>query len=245
MFQCPQATEDEQPRKCYFREVSQCGDHVSRFICNAHAAMFGLIYRMVNYQDANNDSWSRIETYVSSPASFNIPLFKDRNGEILLSEIYSFALSVENSFPEVRVGRLRDTISCLMGITAYECTTNGWLNDPNTRVIVQDADSVKVTNTLPTLHKLLFYYAKPSLVRNVRNDTHVFLVPNVSLQYDTTNPSVATYHFVIPSKKTMLKWTDRPNCVATSVVLNAVRVTGESQQVRFFKPISTPGTRVC
>lgn len=242
MFSCYNDQEEDRPQPCRFREVSPCREQVSKFVCNEHAAMFGLRYRLTNYLNGDNDSWSSIDTFVSSTASFNLPLFLDQNGEILLSEIHSFALSVCNSFPNIRLEVLKNVIACLMGINAYDnnCVNGGWLEDESTRIIVQDTDGTKALRQLPPLHKMLFYYTKPGSIHSSNGD-HLFLVPNIMLQYDTTNSTTATYHFVIANKKNMLKWSNRPNSVATPIVLNAIRETNVKQQTRTFKPLPTGG----
>nr|WOJ45344.1 vp39 [Apis mellifera nudivirus] len=241
MFSCFNDINVEQKKSCRFKDVSPCRELVSNFICNEHAAIFGLTYKTASYQNGNNDVWTNIETYISSSANFSLPLFLDPSGEILTSEIHAFALAACNSFPNIRVEALKNVIACYMGMNAYDtnCSYGGWLDEDSTRIIVQDNNNmVKTLNYLPALHKMLLHYTKPSTVRNTANDSQIYLVPNLSLQYDINNSTQATYQFIVPNKKILLKWTNKPDCVATPIVLNAIRENAPKHRVRAFKPLS-------
>lgn len=236
MFSCHQY--DDVPRKtCRFKDVSPCRDQVSKHICNEHARIFGLAYRVVSYTNGNNDCWSSIESYICSNSNFHLPLFIDTNCEVLMSEIQSFALAACNTFPNIKLKGLEDAIACLMNLSAYDnnCTFGGWLDDENTRLIVQNQDGVQGLSYIPPLHRLLFHHSKPSLTRNSVDGSQIYLVPNVSLQYDVSNSTAATYHFVVPNKEYVLKYTDNPDCVATPLVLNAIRKNTAKQITRKFR----------
>lgn len=241
MFSCFTEDFDKKKKTCRFKEVSPCRDQVSEYICNEHASIFGIAYKTASYQNGNNDVWSNVESYISSSANFSLPLFLDPSGEILLSEIEAFALSACNVHPNIRAEALKNAISCLMGLNVYDtnCTFHGWLDDATTQIIVQDNNgAIKTLNYLPPLHKLLFHYSKPSTVRNSTDQSQIYLIPNVSLQYDVNNSTQPTYRFVVPNKKTVLKWTTKSDCVATPIVLNAIRENSMKHRVRSFKTIA-------
>lgn len=215
---------------------------VSKYVCNEHAELFGLTYEMVDYTNGNNDNWSKIVTYICSTANFHLPLFRNRNGEILVDEIHAFALTVCNNYPNVNREEFESRIACAMGMNAYDpaCSYGGWMDDEsNSMVIVQNGENVSAISQMPKLHRMLLHYTSPSITRNLTNGSQLYLVPTLSLEYDTTNPATDTYHFVIPSKQSVLKKTHRPNSVATPIVVNAVRNQQATSQLRVFKPITT------
>lgn len=236
MFTC--YAQDDREKKgisCRFKEVSSCREQVSKYICNGHAELFGITYKLASYLDGNNNAWSNIESYISSSSSFNLPLFIDANGEISMSEIHSFALSVSTTHPNIKIEAFQNAIACLMGINAYDnmCKFGGWLDEEFSTVLVQDNNDVRSINDLPHLHALLFHYSKPSLSLNNSDGSQVYLIPTISLQYD-----MSTYKFRVPNERSVLKWTTQPNCVATPIVLNAIRQTSSTQQVRAFRPVN-------
>lgn len=238
MFSCMNER-SERRRACYFNGISPCRDTISKYICNEHAALFGLTYELVDYTDGNNDNWSKIVTYICSTANFHLPLFLNRNGEILINEIHSFALTISNNHPNINLEEFENRIGCLMGMSAFEtkCSFGGWLDDGSSNVIIQQPDGAATITQLPQLHRMLLHYTSPSITRNTLNDSQVYLVPTLSLEYDATNPSITTYHFIVPNKKIVLKKTQRPNCVATPIIVNAVRNRQPTSQLKTFKPI--------
>jgi hypothetical protein len=246
MFSLYAETFNDQNKKCIFNRVSTCKTQISKYICNEHAALFGITYNLSNYQNGNNDSWTSIDMYISAPSNLNIPLFIDTNGEILTSEIHSFAVSACLNYPKINVEELENTIGYLLGLTAFDNrhTFDGWLEDQSTSVIVQDNGVVRSLYPLPPLHRMLFHYAKPSTIVNVDN-SQTYLVPNVSLEYDLSNTNVSTYRFVMVNRALTLKYTNKVDCVATPIVLNAIRKNATQPKTLTFKTMMTQTPIVC
>lgn len=249
MFSCFNDANLQQKKTCRFKDVSPCRDLVSTYICNEHASIFGITYKTASYQNGNNDVWNNIESYISSQANFSLPLFLDSHGEILLSEIHTFAMAACNTHPNIRVEALKNTIACLMGLNAYDknCSLGGWLDDSKTKIILQDRENKpKTLENLPPLHKMLLHYSKPSVTMlNSEDKSQIYLVPNLSLQYEINNSTHPTYRFIVPNKKVLLKWTNKADCVATPIVLNAIRESAPRNAVRSFKTLSNMETVVC
>lgn len=241
MFSCMN-DQPERARSCYFKGVSPCREMVSKYICNEHAELFGLTYELVDYTDGNNENWSKIVTYICSSANFHLPLFFNSSNEILVNEIHSFALTICNNHPNVKLEEFENRIACLMGVSAFEnkCSFGGWLDDSSSEIIVQEPNNVSVLTYLPQLHKMLFHYTMPSITRNSANEHQSYLVPSLSLEYNMNNPSSNTYHFIIPNKKIVLKKTKRQNSVATPIVINAIRRFKTNDQLKAFKPMKAP-----
>lgn len=237
---------NERNKKCLFNKVSACRTQISKYICNEHASLFGLTYKLANYQNGHNDAWTSIDMYISAPSNLNIPLFVDARGEVLTSEIHAFAISACINYPNINVEELENVIGYLLGLTAFENrhTFDGWLEDRSTKIIVQDNGVVRSLSQLPALHRMLFHYAKPSTIVNV-DASQTYLIPNVSLEYDTANTNSATYRFVMVNRALTLKYTNKSDCVATPVVLNAIRENTTEPKSRAFKPMANQSSLVC
>ena len=245
MFSCINE-KPQRMRACYFDGISPCREMISEYICNEHAELFGLVYELVDYTDGNNDNRSKIVTYICSLSNFHLPLFLNANGEVLVNEIHAFALTIQNNHPNIKIEEFENKIACLMGMSAFEvkCSFGGWLDDESSSIIVQQPDTVSVINQLPPLHRMLLRYTSPSITKNLANESQTYLIPTLSLEYDSMNPTTITYHFIIPNKKVVLKKTTRPNSVATPIVVNALRTQQASAQLKSFKPIANT-TMMC
>lgn len=239
MFSCMNE-QPERAKSCFFKGVSPCRTMISQYICNEHAELFGLTYELADYTDANNDTWSKIVTYVCSTANFHLPLFMNRDGQILVNEIHAFGLTIANNYPNINRQEFENRIACLMGINAFDSkcgTLGGWLDDESSAVIVQNGDTVSKIPMLPQLHRILLHYTSPSITKNPTTGDITYLLPSLSLEYDANNPSITTFHFIIPNKQIVLKRTSRPNSVATPLVVNAIRTQQLNAQPKTFKPI--------
>lgn len=242
MFSCVRE-DTREIKQCRGHKISPCrGNQVSKFFCNEHAEIFHLYYQNTFYQNGNDDTWTSIDTFVTGTGLLNIPLFLDSNCEVLMSEIKTFALSAKHRKPNIDVRELENMIACYMNLTAYDnCVVGGWLDDSSTKLIVQTGDTIQSLSYIPPLHKMLFFYTKPAILRNESDGSQVYLVPNVSLQSTMNTSSAQTYQFTIPNREYMLKYADQLNNLATPVVLNAIRVTTvQQQQSRKFKHIKAP-----
>uniref|UniRef100_A0A0C9REG7 Fam188a protein n=1 Tax=Fopius arisanus TaxID=64838 RepID=A0A0C9REG7_9HYME len=134
-------------------------------------------------------------------------------------------MAICNMNPHVKIETLKETIATLVGVSAYNTNQyhyGSWLTDKSTKIIVQEQSTVTAMQELPELHKILFYYAKPSAIINAIDKSQVYFIPNVSLEYDPLSSGTPTYNFIVPNKKLLLKWTNKPNCVASPIVLNAI-----------------------
>lgn len=235
---CGPYTENRIQKYCVFKDIGPCRDLVNPRICNGHAEYFGLTYRIVTYHNGNNETWTKLVTYVSAVSSLYIPLFLDSTNKVLLSEIRAFAINTQSSYPNIRVEEFQERLACMMGITAFaniqDCHTS-WLEDPTSTLVVRKNGNIQFFNDLPLLHRILFGCSDASNVRNTDAGTYTYLVANVSLTY---NEATASYAFVIPNKSILLKWTNKPNCVATPVVLDAIRESNKKIQDRVFTPIN-------
>lgn len=238
MFNCQPLNNNQPNKSCIFEGISPCREQISHVICNAHAAIFGLINKTASYHDGDNDIWTKIVTYNASSNNVSIPLFMDSNSKILMSEIRAFCINACNNYPSIKVEPLSSRIACLMGVSmnsAPEFCNKSWFDDPNSRLIIRNnTGNIQYFKDLPLLHKNLFYYINASNIRNSKANTETYLVPNLSL---TRNDSSDSYAFVIPNKKNLLKYTDKPDCVATPLVLDGIREVLQHSGDRTFTPI--------
>lgn len=244
LFTCQPTNSQQPPKTCIFEGISPCRDHVSHLICNSHAQLFGLINKTASYHDGDNDVWTKIVTYVSASNNITIPLFINSNGTILMSDIQTFAINACNNNPNIKVDALATRISCLMGIsmTSQHCN-KGWFDEPNSALIIRNnSGRIEYLKELPQLHKCLFYYINASNIQNTRGGVVTYLIPNLSL---TRDDSEDKYSFVIPNKKNILKYTDKPDCVATPLVLDGIREVSQSNEDRTFTPIQNNSALLC
>lgn len=238
IFSCSPNYAEPKNKICIFEGVSPCRDHVSQVICNAHAELFGLIYKTASYHNGENDVWSKIVTYISSNNSLNIPLFVDASNKIILDEVRTFCLNVKNNFPTIKLDVLENRIACLCGLNQFGGATAcrySWFDDVGSYVIVRNRNAnVSYTNNIPQLHKALFYHTQPSNIRNSATNATTYLVANVSLTYNDTSNNFA---FVVPNKSILLKYTTKNDCVATPVVIDGARDSAQRTSDRTFKPL--------
>nr|DBA13062.1 TPA: vp39 [Oryctes rhinoceros nudivirus] len=247
LFACsPANAAKQQSKTCIFEGVSPCRDQVSHVICNAHSAIFGLINKTASYHDGDNDIWTKIVTYNSSSNNICIPLFLDSSSKIMMSEIRAFCINACNSYPTIKVEALSGRIACLMGVSmnnAQDFCRKSWFDDPNSALIIRNnTGSIQYFKDLPPLHKYLFFYINASNIRNSKADTETYLVPNLSL---TRNDSSDSYSFIIPNKKNILKYTDKPDCIATPIVLDGIREVAHHVGDRTFAPIQNNFALLC
>lgn len=237
LFTCESELFERSRQVCIYAGVSPCRDQVSDFICNAHAKFHGLVYKRAHYTNGDNDTWSKINTYVCSVGNLNVPLFKHR-GIVMLSEIHNFAMNVCQMYPGVRRDLLADKISCLLGInaTSETCKIGGWLDSPTSALTKRTAENtLKFYNTIPRLHKILFYYTEPSTVAKPgTSDDNILLVraPNVELVYQANTNS---YSFIVPEKKILLKYTNNDASIATPIVLSGRQWLNDDTGDRVFR----------
>lgn len=246
LFTCQPLNNAQQPKTCIFKGVSPCQDQVSHVICNAHAAIFGLINKPASYKNGDNDVWTKIHTYNVSSNNVSIPLFMDSNSKILMSEIRSFCINACHNYRNITVEALITRISCLMGVninSAQDFCNKSWFDDPGSALIIRNnSGNIQYFKDLPQLHKYLFYYINASNIKNTASRSETYLVANLSL---TRNDSSDTYAFVIPNKSYILKYTDDPDCVATPLVLDGIREISSSAADRTFKPIHNDFAAMC
>jgi len=241
-FSCQsQFNNGPEQRKCAFEGVSPCRDHVSHLICNAHSRLFGLVHQPANYCTDAGDVWSKINVYAASQNSLSIPLFMDNTSKVLMSEIKTFTMTVCNRVPSIKVDVFQDRIAYLLGVNMYgnipDCNQS-WLSEPNSALIVRSRnENVQYYNNLPQLHRILLFYANASNIRNSNTGSTIYLIPNLSLTY---NSSSDTFAFVVPNKKILLKYTDNPNCIATPIVLDGRREIISNSNDQTFRPIHRP-----
>ena len=233
----PGNTEKSRTKMCIFKAVSACNDYVHPLICNAHANLFGLQFEFASYCNGNNDVWSRIVTYVTANNTLNIPLFLSREGKILISEIRAFALTTCNTFPNINIDKFQEIISCNVGLNPFQgdCRLGGWLDEPATRVLCNDENNtIRIIEGLPRLHKILFQFTIPSIVKNTADNREIYSIPNVWL---VANSASDTYNFTLFNKEIFLKRTERDFNVATPVVLMAISERSYSNNDKTFTPI--------
>lgn len=240
LFGCNQqiisTVSDYASARCIFKGMGSCGDHVSKFLCNNHSHIFGLIYKKAHYTNGDNEEWTRINTYVRTQSNFNIPLFKDKNDMISMTQVNNFAMKVCANHPNINSDQLSNIICCYLGLSASEdhCKLGGWLDDSHI-IVRDDQDRLRYFANLPKLHKILFHYALPSITINAAdNNSQVYLVDNVTLTYRSDD---ASYSFITPTKSIVLKYTNYPNYVATPIVLSGVRVISRSREDVAFRPM--------
>lgn len=221
---------------CVFYRVSTCRDQVVPYICNNHAALFGLEYRMVNYTNGENESWTRYVTYAVSTGSICIPTFEGADRAVNANDVRAFTLNISNQFPNINVRKLDRVLETLLGINTVSLDNciRTWLDEASTRLIYRTADGPRVyEGSLPLLHRILFSYCKPSNVQSGRS--YIYSIPNLIITQDDITKKKA---FVVPNKSILLKMTDKPNCVATPLVLEAIRVITDAPTLRSFNPIN-------
>lgn len=226
-FDCGQ----ERPKKeefCFFKNVGICGRHVSDYICNNHAALFGVIYEKANFHTGLNQPFSRTLMYALANGNINIPLFKNRRNEIVSDEVNSF---VESALDKMKLDPfdLRDRILCLLSKEILQRNVNckiGWLGEPNTYLIVtEEGQDMSYYRNLPYFIQALFQYSDPSNITNGDNNASnsIYLMSNIILVY---NPMTDTYKFQIPSQilPIFLKYDPfARRSIAHSFVVDAIR----------------------
>nr|AHW98247.1 VP39 [Nilaparvata lugens endogenous nudivirus] len=216
--------------------VSPCRDQVSQFICNVHSRFHGLIYKVAHYTNGDNDTWSRINTYVHTMSNLDIPLFKTQGNATLLSEIQNFTMNVCQMYPGlVKRELLAEKVSCLLCINAISdsCKIGGWLDEETSYLFIRGADRIlRRYQNLPRLHKILFYYTKPSTTIN--GNTQLHLTDNALLNWQ---PSTSSYSFSLIGKQLLLKYTNDESCIATPIVLSGKRTTTPNSNIQVFQPI--------
>lgn len=219
---------NNKPNKtCQFSSVSPCRDQISDLICNEHAGLFGLTNRRVNYTDGTNEHWSKIVLYVSSEMNLNVPMFLDTNSQLLENDITNFATSVCLNNRNIDVKALVKIICCLLNTNGNGnamCDPRGWLIAPKTvlNVYRPNAPTPTYFARLPLLHQILFRYAEAANTHN--NNGRVLRIANVGIVYREHNNS---FSFNMLNPKSILKWTKKPDCVATEVVLDATRFVSD------------------
>lgn len=223
---------------CIFKGVSSCSDHVSAYLCNSHANLFGLQYELASYCNGNNDVWSKIVTYVTATNTLNLPLFLDSNSKILVNEIRTFALTTCNNFPNINIEKFQEVISCYLGLSPFQdnCPIGGWLDNEKSNIICNENDNVQFVSHLPRLHKILFQYSIPSIIINSSDQQQICSIPNVWLVYNQTNNS---YYFTLINKEILLKRTDREHNVATPLVIMAKCERSFANADKTFLPVQT------
>lgn len=230
---------------CMLKGVGSCGENVSHLICNRHAEIFGVTYATASYQNGNNDTWSKINMYITSPTSLNIPTFIDNRGAIKASEIRTFSINASNQH-NVDPVKLQEILACLLGVNMYDNDSScygGWINELNSGIIKRQSDSeIEYAYDVPQFHKNLFYYSQPSFVMNMANDIQTYSIPNLSLTYNSESNS---YAFTVLNKANILKKTNMPDCIATPIVLDAVRIMSHEPQERTFIPFPVPNPTAC
>lgn len=226
-------------RQCIFHRVSPCRDYVSDLICNYHLGMFSLINKVVNYQNGDNDQWTKIVLYHVSPGNLNIPLFSTSDHKILMEEIRNFVRGVCTNYPGINAYELEQSIAKYMGMSAVytqsHCIT-GWLDDTSVRLIIRNPNSVSAQylSTVPYLHKVIFAHAQASNVINSTSGSQIYRIPNISL---STNEMNNSFMFQVINKKTILRYTDKPDSVATPIVLDAFRSIRQSNDDIVITPL--------
>ncbi|ATY70230.1 OrNV vp39-like protein [Tomelloso virus] len=247
-FSCQPKTNNEPNKICIFQGVGSCDnrDHVSHLICNAHAAMFGLVNRLVSYHDGENNTWTKIVTYALSTSNINIPLFLDSKNNILMSEINAFAINVCNNYPNFKVNDLASRIACLMGLnmsSIQDICKKSWFDDYDSALIIRNnTGQMQYFKDLPQMHKCLFYFINASNIKNPKSNVESYLISNLSL---TRNDSSDTYSFLIPNKQNMLKYNGKPDCAATPLVLDGIRIVSDYIGDRSFRPLAGNSNAIC
>ncbi|AUQ44003.1 vp39-like protein [Esparto virus] len=244
LFTCQSAYNNSSSRgspQCVFEGVSPCRDQVSHLICNEHSRLFGLIHQPASYCTDSGDVWTKINLYSASQNSLNIPLFMDINGKILMSEIKNFSINVCTRFPNINITEFQARIANLLGVQMYGISPDcdqSWLSEVTSSLIVRNnANGAYYYQNVSRLHKILFYYANVSNVRNSNTNTAIYLVPNLSLTY---NNSSNVLSFIVINKKILLRYTDDPNCVATPIVLDGRRDISTGDQDQTIQRIAQP-----
>lgn len=226
---------------CRFKDVSPCGEQISKYICNEHAAIFQLTYQFASYTNGNNEQWHQINTYINTDTNFNLPLFKDSSNTIIQQNIEDYAINAASRFHGIDKCILIEVIKRLVGFNSYgydvECRNMGWLDESNSGIFITTNDEPSFYDKLPPLHRMLFAYSIPALTVNLGDDVLTNAIANVGLQYKQSSYSLA---FSILNQQNVLKWHDSQYCIATPVVLDGVRVINSVQESVKMLPIRNP-----
>jgi hypothetical protein len=171
----------------------------------------------------------------------------DSEDRIITDEINSFVRNIKDQRTSIKEEELRCAITGLLYTTdanaleihhSVRNSLASWLGEENTNLIVQTPENQPVPDRpyatrMRPLHKILLYFAKPGLTKNVKTGTEIFLAANLTLSY---NSSTDSYSFVMLNKDAILKYTDAQNCVATPIVLNGIREITQTTSNIIFKP---------
>jgi hypothetical protein len=223
--------------RCVFEGVGTCVDKVSPEICNRHAGVFDLINKVQHYENAENDSWTEIVTYVIGSRQFTLPLFNDPyTNELSIESVRNYVTNIVSQHPEFRnhFGDLLQRMCQLLGVsiinTNNSLTTN-WLNDA--RLLVNgSAASIYESSKLPPLYKILFRYMIPSFLRNTATNNVNICIQNIGLVEKD-----GKYVFKLLSPSTTLKWINRDS-MATPLVLAAIKEIKTTTTNSVFAPIN-------
>lgn len=242
MFSCASITKSA-ILQCPFKDVSPCYNQVSPYICNEHLQWFGLFAKRCDYTDGENNNTSRIEIYCTSYNSLRIPLFINPSGVYILDQINNFANEIKSKFNNVDTIKLCNALTCSVGLSNSRfldnCLIGSWLNEPDVMLFVKDRNGELSTidvKMLPNLHKILFWHVKPSCIRNRTTDSYTYSPHTLILKYE---PSSDSYMFELENKSIVLKYTDNPDCVATPLVLCAIRYITKSKENIEYRPTAS------
>lgn len=225
-------------KECIFRGIGRCQDKVAEHICNNHAAIFGLIFKNASYTTAQGASWNRVNGYVLQGQMVDIPLFQDRNGNILLKQVNNFARTVNSKYPEIKIDKMTERIGSLFGISIQTVGRSApytdWLQQPGTQITTYTDSLTRVYyNPLPRLHAALLndVYASMVVSNNISEAAQnnelanrtIMSIPNLIFESVNDPDYGPTFRFRIMNPASLLVYTRRQEMMATPLVLDALR----------------------
>jgi len=236
--------------RCILSQCGQCNDHVSKFICNSHAKLFGLIYKRILTCTANNHTQSRIVTYIHTPVEFELPLFIDFENSITdMTEVQSYlaAMQAVHKFPDNIMTNIARSVSCLSGldpINRDRCELTGWLSNEMSEIYLYAPQNNEnnmglayKSMNLPLLHRMLLCYTKPSILVESESSTKVY-IPNIGL-----TKRGGKYYITILNKDILLKYigNERDYIASPLCLLGSEQNNNKANATRTFNRI-TPET---
>lgn len=223
---------DCEPQGCILQSVSQCNDQVNKYICNAHASWFGLIYKTRVLETCSGIREIDIVAYPFGESIFSLPSFINNQGVLLTSKIDAFATAIKNkqSLSNQQGMMLKHQLEKLCGISTMAHEEAGWIERASLMIKVGDRLLSWSGKDLPPLHKYLFENFQPSYVTALNNQ-YSYTIENVCMYQDELD----THNFRIISPDITFKYTG--DSVASPLVLAALTASSQNVQNTTFERV--------
>lgn len=200
---------------------SSCHDKVAEYICNKHAAYFGLVFKERTMENLSGENVTDIVAYAIRP--INIPCFITGTGlPINMMKISEFVARVknENKLSDKDAADFRNALCISVGISPMSMVINSSINNANivcNNIVTQEIQSINATHLPPLYHALLHNIPFSCLMASDASWAKVN-IENLILQTDGTDFSIKTI-----APEYILKYTSHHDCIATPLVFGCFK----------------------